>query len=222
MTQQIKKITNFTDIYALFGGTFDPIHYGHLIPIEELAKKIGLHHVILLPNNIPPHRIKPKASIQQRLEMIKLAIKNNTLFSISTSELKRKTPSYTVETLISFRQQIGWKKQLGFIIGQDSLISINTWFHWKKILDICHLLVCARPGYTTYFPTIEMQQWLKNHQIYKPEILKNKPYGFIYIANTSLLNISSTKIRKRKYNIKNYKYILPPKVLNYINKNNLY
>lgn len=85
--------------------------------------------------------------------MIKLAIKNNPLFSIGTRELKHKTPSYTVETLLFFRQQIGRQKPLAFIIGQNSLLSINTWFDWQKILDLCHLLICTRPCYTTYFST---------------------------------------------------------------------
>lgn len=222
MTQQTKQTANFPSIKALFGGTFDPIHYGHLLPVEALAKQVGLQQVVLLPNHVPPHRPQPEATVRQRLAMIKLAIKNNPLFSIDTRELKRTSPSYTVETLLSFRQQIGWQKPLAFIIGQDSLLSIDTWFDWQKILDLCHLLVCARPGYTTDFPTSPMQQWLTRHQVYDPEILSHKPCGAIYLADTPLLNISATEIRERKHNRKSCKDILPPAVLRYIDKHHLY
>ncbi|WGO82856.1 nicotinate-nucleotide adenylyltransferase [Arsenophonus apicola] len=222
MTQQIKQTTNFPSILALFGGTFDPIHYGHLLPVEALAKQVGLQQVVLLPNHVPPHRPQPEATVQQRLAMIKLAIKNNPLFAIDTRELRRTTASYTVETLLSFRQQIGWQKPLAFIIGQDSLLSIDTWFDWQKILDLCHLLVCARPGYTTDFPTSSMQQWLKQHQVHDPQILSHKPCGAIYLADTPLLNISATEIRERKRNRKSCKDILPPAVLRYIDKHHLY
>ncbi|MGP1930620.1 MAG: nicotinate-nucleotide adenylyltransferase [Arsenophonus sp. ET-YP4-MAG3] len=222
MTRQIKKITNFSSIQALFGGTFDPIHYGHLLSAEALAKKIGLEQIVLLPNYIPTHRQQPKATIQQRLTMIRLAIKNNPLFSIDTRELKSTIPLHTIEILISLRQQIGYQKPLAFIIGQDSLLSINTWFNWKKILNLCHLLVCSRPNYNNYFSTLSMQQWLKNHQIYDPKILNYESCGTIYLANTPLLNISATEIRERKRNRKSCKDILPAEVLRYINKYYLY
>ncbi|MFS1537863.1 MAG: nicotinate-nucleotide adenylyltransferase [Candidatus Phlomobacter fragariae] len=222
MTQQTKQTANFPSIQALFGGTFDPIHYGHLLPVEALAKQVGLQQVILLPNHVQPHRPQPEATVKQRLAMIKLAIKNNPLFSIDTREFECTTPSYTVETLLSFRQQIGRQKPLAFIIGQDSLLSIDSWFDWQQILDLCHLLVCARPGYTTYFPTSSMQRWLKHHQVHDTEILSHKPYGTIYLADTPLLNISATEIRQRKRDIKSCKDILPPAVLRYIDKHHLY
>lgn len=216
------QIINSPSIKALFGGTFDPIHYGHLLPVEVLAKQVGLQQVVLLPNHVPPHRPQPEATVKQRLAMLKLAIKTNSLFSIDTRELKRTTPSYTVETLLSFRQQIGRQKPLAFIIGQDSLLAIDTWFDWLKILDLSHLLVCARPGYTTYFSTSSMKQWLTQHQVDNPEILRHKPCGAIYLADTPLLNISATEIRERKRNRKSCKDILPTLVLRYIDKHDLY
>ncbi|MDT9587414.1 MAG: nicotinate-nucleotide adenylyltransferase [Candidatus Arsenophonus melophagi] len=217
-----QKKSNSPFIQALFGGTFDPIHYGHLLPIKTLAKQVGLQKVALLPNYVPPHRKQPEATVQQRLVMLQLAIKNNPLFSIDTREFKRKTPSYTFETLLSFRQQIGRQKPLAFIIGQDALLLINTWVDWQKILDLCHLLVCARPGYTTYFSTSFMQKWLTYHQVDNPNILIQKPCGAIYLANTPLLNISATEIRKRKRNKKSCIGILPPAVLRYIDRQHLY
>ncbi|AMA65141.1 Nicotinate-nucleotide adenylyltransferase [Candidatus Arsenophonus lipoptenae] len=223
MNLQAKQKSNFPVIKALFGGTFDPIHYGHLLPIEKLAQQVYLQKVILIPNHIPPHKSQPTTTAQQRLDMLKLAIKHKPLFSIDTREFNRITPSYTIETILSIRQQIGWKKSLAFIIGQDSLLSINTWFNWQKILKICHLLVYPRPGYTNKcFENIYMRQWIKQYQVYFPAILRYKPFGAIYLANTPLLNISSTEIRKYQYDKKNSKKILPPLVLRYVKKNQLY
>ncbi|SUC19869.1 nicotinic acid mononucleotide adenylyltransferase [Proteus mirabilis] len=129
---------------ALYGGTFDPIHYGHLRPVEALSGLIGLKEVIWLPNNIPPHRPQPEASSQQRLAMVRLALQPFSAFKVDTRELEKPTPSYTIETLKAFRQEIGEKQPLAFIIGQDSLLSIDTWHKWEELLDVCHLLVCAR------------------------------------------------------------------------------
>ncbi|WP_348666168.1 nicotinate-nucleotide adenylyltransferase [Arsenophonus symbiont of Ornithomya chloropus] len=222
MILQNKKICHFQNIITIFGGTFDPIHYGHLIPVTQLAKKIGLKKIILVPNYIPPHRPKPIANIQQRIEMLKLAIKDNPLFTIDFRETKYKVPSYTITTLISFRKEIGWEKPLAFIIGEDSLLSIHTWFHWKKILHLCHLIVCTRSKNKIYFSNQIMQKWLRNHQIYNPKILNYQVSNTIYLFKNSLLNISATKIRQQKNNKKNCNNMLPQSVSNYIDKYHLY
>lgn len=94
-------------LHALFGGTFDPIHFGHLHPVEALAQQVGLQQVILLPNRVPPHRPQPEASAQQRLKMVQLAIEGNPLFRVDDRELQRTTPSYTIDTLESLRAESG-------------------------------------------------------------------------------------------------------------------
>ncbi|CAQ85247.1 MULTISPECIES: nicotinate-nucleotide adenylyltransferase [Photorhabdus] len=209
-------------IHALFGGTFDPIHYGHLHPIETLAHQIGLKRVVLLPNHVPPHRPQPEATAQQRLEMVQLATQGNPLFTIDTRELERISPSYTIDTLESFRQEFGKRQSVAFIIGQDALLSLHTWHRWSELLNICHLLVCARPGYQTQFSTTEMQQWLTRHQIYDPTLLNSKPNGYIYLANTPLLHISATDIRQRHQQGLSCDDLLPPLVQKYINSQGLY
>ncbi|WP_340615507.1 nicotinate-nucleotide adenylyltransferase [Xenorhabdus entomophaga] len=209
-------------IQALFGGTFDPIHYGHLRPVEALARLVGLNQVILLPNHVPPHRPQPEASAQQRLEMVRLAVQDNPLFTVDTRELERQTPSYTVETLKSFRQEAGEERPLAFIIGQDSLQTIHTWYKWEELLDICHLLVCSRPGYQKQLSSPEMQQWLENHQVDTPFPLSQKPHGYIYLAATPLLNISATDIRQRHQQGLSCDDLLPPSIQNYIDSWGLY
>lgn len=207
---------------ALFGGTFDPIHYGHLRPVETLATKVPLDKVFLLPNNVPPHRPQPEATSLQRLEMVKLAIEDNPLFAIDSRELEKSTPSYTIETLISLRQERGKEQPLAFIIGQDSLLSINTWHKWQQILDNCHLLVCARPGYATRFTDPAMQLWLAQHQTRNPEDLLSQAQGLIFLADTPLIDISATQIRSRLSHGDACRDLLPPKVLDYIQQNWLY
>lgn len=193
---------------AYFGGTFDPIHCGHLLPIQFVAKKIGLKKIILIPNYVSPKKILPKSNIKERLHKIKIAIKNNPLFSLDTREIKLLKPSYTVNTLLSIRKEIGWKKPLIFILGKDSLLSINTWYCWKKILNLCHLLVCNRPGYNTNLLNQSMKKYLKEHTTNNLKILKNTPFGFIYLEKTPLINISSSQIRNNKNIKKKYSKFL--------------
>lgn len=131
-------------LQALFGGTFDPIHYGHLQTVEALARQVGLRQVTLLPNNVPPHRPQPEASAAQRVAMVELAIADRPLFNLDTRELARQTPSWTVETLEQLRAERGAAQPLAFIIGQDSLLSLHKWHRWESLLDLCHLLVCQR------------------------------------------------------------------------------
>lgn len=217
---------NQQGLQALFGGTFDPIHYGHLRPVEALAKQVNLQKVILLPNHVPPHRPQPEASPIQRLEMVRLAIQGNPLFTIDTRELEKNSPSYTLETLIAFRQELGPRQPLAFIIGQDSLLSIHTWYGWDKLLDNCHLLVCSRPGYATHFSDPIMQNWLQQHKTENPDQLRHTPHGYIFLADTPLVNISATEIRQNLSaglnSEKSCNELIPEAVMNYIKQQHLY
>lgn len=209
-------------LHALFGGTFDPIHYGHLKPVEALAQQVGLQHIILLPNHVPPHRPQPEANAQQRLKMVELAIAGNPLFSVDSRELLRDTPSFTIDTLESLRKERGAEVPLAFIIGQDSLLSLHKWHRWESLLEVCHLLVCARPGYAQTLETPELQQWLDEHQVFDPHALSLRPQGAIYLADTPLLDISATDIRHRRHHGESCDDLLPRAVQRYIELQGLY
>lgn len=209
-------------LLALFGGTFDPIHYGHLLPVEALAKEIGLSQIALLPNNVPPHRPQPQANTQQRLDMLQLAIAGSDLFSIDTRELKRSIPSYSIDTLEEIRDEQGKHRPLAFIIGQDSLLSLHKWHRWQSLLDYCHLLVCARPGYANHLDTPELELWLNTHLTDDSTQLCQRPHGLIYLAHTPLLNISATDIRRRQQQNQPYDDLVPPTVQHYIQQQGLY
>lgn len=222
LDKQADKAKPERSLHALFGGTFDPIHYGHLRPVEALAQQVGLQQIILLPNHVPPHRPQPEASAQQRLEMVKLAIEGNPLFQVDDRELQRTTPSYTIDTLESLRAERGPDLALAFIIGQDSLLSLHKWHRWQSLLDVCHILVCARPGYAEKLDTPELQNWLEQHQVTQPEKLSQQPNGFIYLADTPLLDISATEIRRRRREGLSCDDLLPRSVQRYIELQGLY
>ncbi|MGM3174868.1 nicotinate-nucleotide adenylyltransferase [Dickeya lacustris] len=207
---------------AYFGGTFDPIHYGHLRPVMALAQETGLQQVVLLPNNVPPHRAQPLASAHARKTMVELAAREHTLFQVDDRELHRATPSYTIETLEALRAEKGAKAPLAFIIGQDSLLTVHHWYRWQDILSYCHLLVCARPGYRQQLDTPELQAWLLAHQTHDASELHRLSHGRIYLANTPLLPISATEIRSRRQQGIDCHDLLPAAVLKYIDTHGLY
>ncbi|AUX92757.1 nicotinate-nucleotide adenylyltransferase [Mixta gaviniae] len=209
-------------LQALFGGTFDPIHYGHLQTVEALAHQVGLRQVTLLPNNVPPHRPQPEASAAQRVAMVELAIADRPLFNLDTRELMRQTPSWTVETLEQLRAERGAQQPLAFIIGQDSLLSLHKWHRWEALLDLCHLLVCQRPGYPGTMPTPALQQWLTQHQTTDAEALHRQPAGLIWLADTPLVPVSATDIRQRRHQGMPCDDLLPAAVIDYINRQGLY
>ncbi|ORM55047.1 nicotinic acid mononucleotide adenylyltransferase [Pantoea conspicua] len=211
-----------SELHALFGGTFDPIHFGHLRPVEALAQQTGLQKVTLLPNNVPPHRPQPEASADQRVDMLRCAIADLPLFDIDTRELKRDTPSWTVATLESLRAERGAQQPLGFIIGQDSLLSLSKWHRWQDLLSLCHLLVCQRPGYPTQMASPEMQRWLDQHVTHDVQRLHLQPAGHIWLAETPLVDISATEIRRRRHHHQSCDDLLPAAVIDYIDRAGLY
>ncbi len=207
---------------ALYGGTFDPVHYGHLKPVEALAKEVALHQVTIIPNNVPPHRPQPEADSQQRKAMVELAIAGHPLFKLDDRELQRPTPSYTVETLEQIRREQGARQPLAFIIGQDSLLSLQRWHRWEDLLGLCHLLVCQRPGYPVSMDTAEQQAWLEAHRTTSVEELHASPGGKIYLAPTPLYAISATAIRQRLAENLPCDDLVPPPVLAFIQQRHLY
>lgn len=211
-----------TVLKAMYGGTFDPVHYGHLKPVEILANLIGLSRVIVMPNNVPPHRPQPEATSAQRKHMLELAIADKPLFSLDERELKRETPSYTSETLKAWRAEQGPEQPLAFIIGQDSLLNFPSWHDYESILDNAHLLVCRRPGYTLTMKEDAHQAWLDRHLTHSAEDLHRTPAGKIYLAETPRFNISATLIREHLERGESCSGMLPESVLTYIEQQGLY
>lgn len=215
-------MVDMTQLQAIYGGTFDPVHYGHLKPVEILANLIGLTKVIVMPNNVPPHRPQPEATPDQRKRMLELAIADKPLFKLDERELRRDMPSYTADTLREWRREQGPDTPLAFIIGQDSLINFPSWHDYESILDNAHLLVCRRPGYPMAMKEEAHQQWLERHLTHSADCLHSQPAGKIFLAETPWFNISATLIRERLQAGESCEEMLPAAVLTYIIQQGLY
>ncbi|AFP84904.1 nicotinate-nucleotide adenylyltransferase [secondary endosymbiont of Ctenarytaina eucalypti] len=217
-------MTNGT-LRAFYGGTFDPIHYGHLLPVIALARLVNLQKVILLPNHVPPHRPQPVASAYQRLSMARLAIAElpGTLFSLDDREIRRPIPSWTVDTFEDLRGEYGPNATLGFIIGEDSLQTLPQWHRGLALLDLCHILVCLRPHHNDLMNSGEGDNyWLTSRLTRNPQALYQQPSGMIYCPSTPIFSISASDIRARYRQGRACDGLLPSSVCLYIHEQGLY
>jgi len=214
------SINQCCNTLGILGGTFDPIHYGHLQPVIESAKWLNLSKVLLLPAHIPPHKNITFASPQQRRAMVELACKEHALFTLDARELKRNSPSYTVTTLKEIKQQYP-NTTLCFFMGMDSLLNFTSWYHWQEILTLCHLVVNARPGYDLSQVNDATKALLAQHQIYNVDS-KHQQSGGILITSTTELAISSTEIRKRFTKKLPCQQFMSANIIGYIKDQQLY
>ncbi|MFW5787731.1 MAG: nicotinate-nucleotide adenylyltransferase [Halanaerobiales bacterium] len=192
---------------AILGGTFDPIHYGHLLIAEQAYNKFNLNDIIFMPAGFPPHKdYQHVSSPGDRLEMVKLAVKDNPHFSFSKFELKEDRVSYTVETLRYFQDK-GYE-QIRFIIGADSLLDMPNWREPEYLLTNACFIVAPRP-------TISIKEVLKK-DFYREYL------DHINVLQCPLIDISSSLIRREIKNNRSVKYMTPEPVINYIRENKLY
>ncbi len=209
---------------GVFGGTFDPIHYGHLNAVSKAAKWLALSHVYLIPAHIPPHKNKTVANAKQRATMVALACQEQPLFQLDRRELNRNTPSYTVETLkeISVAHPT---KTIYFFMGMDALLTFTTWHQWQAILQLCHLVVCSRAKITNAQYNQQTHELLANHQINLAELAQQNTGGILF-APINDHDISSTEIRQllkqQKIQAANYQPLMPKAVFDYIQQQQLY
>ncbi len=205
---------------GFLGGTFDPIHFGHLRPALEIQQALNLQSLYLLPNYIAPHKEKSLANTQQRIEMVKLAIQETPELQLNTQELLRSTPSYTIDTLKLLRQQYP-ETPICFIMGMDSLINFDSWYQYQEILDYCHIVVSHRPGWDPTFNEV-VSALLTKHQIQNPALLHSALAGYIYFQSTSQLAISSSQIRDLLAAKRSINFLTPQSVCTYIKEQHCY
>lgn len=195
--------------YGIFGGSFNPIHYGHLMICEYIKEEMGLDKVIFIPTGNPPHK-DLGVSAEDRYEMVRLAISPNPDFEISDIETTRVNLSYTVDTIRELKE-IYKEEKLYFLIGLDSLFQLKT---WKKIGDLSQeieFVVALRPGY------IDKEEI--NNEI---DFLRESFGTRINLIKTPLYEISSTDLRDRIHEGKSLRYLIPKKVLDYIEESGFY
>ena len=205
---------------GFLGGTFDPIHFGHLRPALEIQQALNLHALYLMPNYIAPHKSKSLANTEQRIEMVKLAIQETPTLQLTTQELLRPSASYTIDTLKLLRKQYP-NTPLCFIMGMDSLIQFDQWYRYEEILDYCHLIVSHRPGWDPQFNSV-VSELLRQHQISEPARLHQSLAGCIYFQSTTQLAISSSEIRDLLAANQSIDFLTPHPVCTYIKEQQCY
>ena len=203
---------------GIIGGTFDPIHFGHLRPALEIAENIKLDEVRFIPSATPPHRWQPEATGQQRLDMVALAIKDADKLVLDDREYQRKGASYTVDTLQSIRDEIGEDKALCMILGMDAFKSFTQWHEWQKILTLCHIVISSRPNYDDS----EIDTWMKDRVVKDSALLSKLPAGKLYFSKVIQLDISATFIREQIKTGSSPRYLTPADVVEYLDKHSLY
>ena len=209
---------------GLFGGTFNPVHLGHLRAAEEIREKLGLEKIIFIPAHMPPHKKDAIIAARHRFEMVRIAAADNPFFEVSDSELQRDGNSYSFDTIGRFSREYGPAAELFFIIGLDAFRDIHTWKHYPEFFSSCNFIVMSRPGR------------------YEPEPEKNAPPDFsshfsfnadgpwyehrsgrrIHFCRIPLLDISSTGVRQALHDGKSVKYLVPDAVARYIDEHTLY
>ena len=214
-------------LVGLLGGTFNPIHFGHLRMAQELAEALNLSEVRFIPSANPPHKSMPTVSAKYRAAMVQLAIADNPLFMLDMRELERIGASYTIDTLISLREELGIEgKQpasLCLIMGSDAFVHLNTWARWQELLNYCHIILIQRPNASKQ-PKLpdELAVFLQNHYSEDLDDLKNNAAGYIHMQAITPLEISSTNIRNALINKLSARYLVPEKVIDYVVKHKLY
>lgn len=208
---------------GIFGGTFDPIHFGHLRPALELYEQLNLQRMLMLPCAVPAHRPQPSVTMEQRLAMLKLAVGNEPRFEIDIRELKRGGTSYMTDTLHSLRKEVG-RKPLCLCLGLDAFLGLPGWHRWQELLDLSHIVVAHRPGWTLDMESIapELQRLMAVH-LHDSDVSQcDRPAGAIVLQPVTQLAISATDIRERISSGRSARYLMPEPVWNYIQKEKLY
>ncbi|AJQ94461.1 nicotinate (nicotinamide) nucleotide adenylyltransferase [Gynuella sunshinyii] len=209
---------------AVFGGTFDPFHFGHLKLIRHCMKYLQPDELRLLPCYQPVHKSAAHGPVEHRLAILRLAISELPAHwaqkcVIDEREIKSSQPVYTYESMLSMRAEIGNDESLVFVMGADSLQSFHNWGHWREILDLVHLAVFARPRYSLEQMSPFLQNQLQHRQTFSVSDLSQKPAGSIWVDDTLAADVSSTELRTQSGPRKEW---LSDKIRAYIDAHHLY
>ena len=210
---------------GVFGGTFDPIHFGHLRLATELSEAFHLDQVLFVPNGLPYHRGRTAhATDEQRVTMLKLATGRDARFGIDERELRREGPTYTYDTLAELRKERGADATLVFLLGSDAFARINTWHRWTELFDLAHFAVAVRaddPQWFTKGPGSFPREIWPRITLNLRELLA-VPAGKVMTFSMTPLAISSTAIRAAAAEGSSIRYLTPDSVVEYIRSHRLY
>ena len=206
---------------VLFGGTFNPIHFGHLNLANHLVNYLQVESVRMIPCAIPPHRETPNVSAEHRMAMLALATAGNNAIVADDLELKRASTSFSIDTVIQVRQKIRAKTSLFFCLGMDSVSTIDSWHRWTELLNYCHIVICSRPNYQLPKDGA-VTNWVEQHLCEDLTELKNQSHGYVHLCKIPLLDISSSSIRDSIKCGKSIDQMTTQSVVNYIRQHSLY
>ncbi len=209
---------------GILGGTFNPVHYGHLRMAQELAESLNLDTVRFIPAANPPHKDAPAISAEQRAAMVQLAIANNSRFVFDDRELHRAGASYTLDTLHSLRDELGKDVSITLFMGSDAFTKFDTWHRWQEIIELCHIALVQRPQLrgNEHKLSQSLETFLHHHYSENSDDLRHAPCGFVTMRQITALDISSTAIRHALQHGNSVRYLMPDSVIDYIQTHQLY
>ena len=208
---------------AILGGTFNPIHNGHLHLATHLRAKLNFESIRFMPAAIPALKDAPGVTAAQRAEMVDIAISEYPDFSLDTRELSRSGTSYTIDTLTLLREELGKEVSLCWLMGSDAFAHLNAWHRWQELLNYAHLVVVKRPHSDDLSDLNADIQMLRNqHETNSVEALRQQPCGKILVQEIDALDISSSMIRDKLKKHEDVSKLLPREVLHYIQQHHLY
>lgn len=203
---------------GILGGTFDPVHFGHLRTGLDVVEALGLEHLRLIPCAIPPHRTEPVASAAVRRLMLELAIKNHPKLLVDDRELSREGPSYTVDTLLSLRADFA-DNPLFVLMGTDAFASLPSWSRWQQLTELAHIVVMQRAEEPLSL-SAELAEWYEQHQAKAGD--EKLPAGKVWSVPVTQIGISATQIREALQQQRDVRYLLPDAVISLIEQMGLY
>lgn len=209
------------DAFVFMGGTFDPIHNGHLRTALEIQQWLGVSQLCLIPSKTPVHRDAPGCTSEQRLAMVELAVEGEAVLRVDEREIHSDKPSYTLHTLQGLRQELGDDKPICMLMGMDAYQTLPSWYEWQQFLTLGHLIVVQRPGYQLAEDSV-MGDLTRQHRADNPEELLSLPAGKVLIRELTPLGISATQVRQTISSGLSPRYLIPDQVWQYIKANQLY
>ena len=211
---------------GLYGGTFDPVHLGHLRLAEEAVDALGLSGVRWIPAGQPLLREVPSVAARQRLEMVRLATADNPRFSVDPAEVEADRPSYTVPTLERLRRPdvLGGERPLVLLLGADAFAGVAAWHRWETLFELAHVAVAHRPGYCLEASALSapLARTLKQRLSLDPAVLAASPAGRIVTFAMTPLDISATRVRAALSKGESVRYLLPDALIGYLQNHRLY
>ena len=207
---------------GILGGTFDPIHLGHLRLAQEVAEALALSAVRFIPGGIPPHRATPQTVVTDRVAMVKLAIDDNPLFVLDERETRRAGKSYTYDTLTELRAEVGAARPLVLMMGADAFLGFTAWYRWQEIFALAHVAVAHRPSSVLGGMPAAVAREFTQRRTSDLQAVHRAPAGAIVEVPITALDISATRIRAMVRARRSARYLLPSAVREYIEDNYLF